>query len=99
MAIHLLSGVYISERLPQVGLTTPPVKNLLVRNLKGEEHKWGRISPRRKKNDLLIGTWNMSALYRGGALNNWIDVFENYKLDILAIQGSDGSVRDFWIKM
>ena len=38
------------------------------------------------KKDLIIGTWNIRTLYRGGALRNLIDVFVDYGIDLLAIQ-------------
>ena len=38
------------------------------------------------KKDLIIGTWNIRTLYRGGALKNLIGVFVDYSLDVLAIQ-------------
>ena len=36
--------------------------------------------------DMKIGTWNVLSLYRAGALRNLIEVFNAYKMDILALQ-------------
>ncbi|GFU53630.1 craniofacial development protein 2 [Trichonephila clavipes] len=38
------------------------------------------------KKDLSIGTWNIRTLYKGGALQNLINVFVDYHIDVLAIQ-------------
>ncbi|GFV18587.1 craniofacial development protein 2 [Trichonephila clavipes] len=50
--------------------------------------KTGSNIPRRlgMKKDLSIGAWNIRTLYKGAALQNLIDVFVHYHVDVLAIQ-------------
>ena len=35
---------------------------------------------------MIIGTWNVRTLYRNGALRNLVDVFDEYSIDVLALQ-------------
>ncbi|GFV56284.1 uncharacterized protein TNCV_106401 [Trichonephila clavipes] len=48
--------------------------------------------------DLSIGTWNIRTLYKGGALQNLIDVFVDYHIHVLAFRKLDGWELEYWIK-
>ncbi|GFW27571.1 hypothetical protein TNCV_4282721 [Trichonephila clavipes] len=57
--------------------------------LKKPQHtKTGLPLPRRlrKEKDLRIGTGSIHTLFKGSALKNRIEVFDNYDIDIPAIQ-------------
>jgi exonuclease III len=47
---------------------------------------WFLAWPKQWKKDMRIGTWNVSSLYRVGAIKSVVGELETYKLDLVGVQ-------------
>jgi hypothetical protein len=52
---------------------------------------------RKRKRDILLGTWNFRSLYRAGSLTTAVRELSSYKLDLVGVQyvrwDKEGTVR------
>jgi hypothetical protein len=72
-----------------VGLTIPRRKNkLFTKILKGPQAWMDSLDkrPKRKKMDMIFGTWNVRSMYKAVA-----EEFSKYKLDLVGVQEVDGT--------
>ncbi|XP_037931768.1 uncharacterized protein LOC119666559 [Teleopsis dalmanni] len=81
------SGVHPTShnalRYTCAGFTTRLVKNIVTHHQPNKKHK---TSQKKRKRDIILGTWNVRTLLRAGALQETIKQMEKYNVDVLAVQ-------------
>ena len=70
------------------GLTTPHRKKEIVTNPLNKPRNWtdSLVRPQQMNKDMRFGTWNVTSLYRTGALTLVARELAKYRLDLVGVQ-------------